>query len=521
MELLRKTLCVGALISFLFFACGERKATENILAKIDSIADIHPKTALEMLNDIHNLDQLSRHDKVLYTLIYIKASAKNDEQTTAPEVVNFYLRAIDTLKNTHEYALLGRIYNELGTVNQMHNLFKEAISFHKKALEYNLKLKNKVAACNSLRHIGRDFLISGNNLDSAIYYMNKSLELSHKTKDNNLKSAIHNNFCCVYTELKDIPKALYHNNQALKLECQDSLSLYRNYLQRGHLLIQLNQLDSAEYYLKISSHSSNIYTRAASYFKLSALERIRNNQQVRIKYDSIYMYYFNIINRDLQTAEIAQIQYTFFNIFDLKKQRSYYLYIIFILLFVLLSIGIWLYHYSKIKQEQHLFSKEKEIQKHKEAIANKEKEIQLQKERLVHYESDKEHLEQDMIKRFKTTELYQKIEFINFQLENQGSKNEKKVPFLTIKEQEMLYIQIQEIFYYLIFTLNRIYPNFTQKDILLCGLIKMGISLRVCAPCLGTSYDSIRQRKKRIKDKLMDTPEGKELFYYLFPNEKE
>jgi AraC-like DNA-binding protein len=237
------------------------------------------------------------------------------------------------------------IFANIGNIYFRFEKFDIAKPYYAKALNLCKDSANMVALLNNLGASE----VESNNLDSAFFWLNKSLEISKQHNNVNLYSPL-NSMASLYEKREIYDSALYYyrlsltetrKNSSIEMETQ-------NLSDFGKLFFKLNKIDSALYYIDLSnqiakkSNFSGIL--AENYLTLSKIEDSKGNitnaykhyqKFVAIRDSVLSTDKFNEINQLQRLYEVAktnrQIEQL---IVEKKKQKNIWLTTLIVLLLV-------------------------------------------------------------------------------------------------------------------------------------------------------------------------------------------
>lgn len=494
-------------------SCGEDKEVSSRLSEAERLMNSMPDSSLLILQQIEPSGKLTDRQYALWCLLLTQAHDKNYIEHTSDSLIqiavsyfekendilyiakayyynaavwhdlndssraqHFYLKALEACKNSNDYALLGLIYSNLGSIYIYQNLLSTALDFEKKAITNFSLVKDSTNIGLTLRDIGRIYS-TNKQIDSAIIYYSEAL--SFLTPLN--RSSIYNELGSLYRISGQYKEAFSYINLALATldKGDNEIPIYHNL---GYLYRLTGQPDSAIYYLSQCINSSNVHAKSGAYLALAYLEKDRKNWEASINYLDKHIYLQDSIDNQELTERLQQIQSSYsYQQVEIEKEyhkteaqkKTIYLYrmvIIFTSICVIL-IGLFLYLYWNKKKQLQQLEKQLRIQELK----------QVQNRKAI-------QLDEDILSLFKTDELYQKFF--------------KEKTTIDKDEWEALEEWIEKIFPSLIFRIRMLYPAIDLSELRLCCLIKIDIPVKQIAKALCLSSTGISQKKKRLYGKL-------------------
>ena len=499
-------------------ACHTDSHTTYLLQQADSLLNVQPDSAQTLLRVWEDSMANQPEDiQMYYQLLCIKANDKNyiahtsdslilpivayytkqrnkthlpealyyagrvySDLNDAPRALEYYQQAIDVMKHEKliDYNLSSRIYSQMGTLFVYQELYNEAPEMFRKAYWYDSLLKDSTGLVFDLRDIGRVFA-SIDQRDSAVYYFNRAGEMALRIKDSTLLSMVYNELAGNYIDWNEYSKG-YEKLQIAQQKIETlSMPVYYNNI--ADYYYYTNQLDSAIYYYKknLSIHHSYVH-KASAYESLAQIASKQNNFTQALNYYEQYMLYEDSLQQTIRTATIDKIhalynyqQYKKENIVLKRqtfKQKQLLFVTIFSLLFLLL-IGIVFWQKQKRKEQTILLQQEK-LKRLREEI----KAAQLIRK------SSQADLQQ--------TEIWKKLHYID--------KNE------TIKMTDTDWLEltktVEETYPHFVQRLNELCP-LSQKELQVCLLIKINVSLTQIADIVCSSKQGISSLRQRLYKK--------------------
>lgn len=331
-------LLMSVLISA-FYACDHRgKPYPATLSRIESLADTNPEEARPLLDRLRDsLSSFDEEQRMYYDLLDLKVNDKMYVRHTsdslikritafyetygdrdkllesyyymgrvyrdlndAPEALKYFQKALDVAGDTRKYRLLSNVYSQMGTLYDYQNVYEEAIRMYEKAAEYKLLKGDSTSFSLVLRDIARVYDMVDKN-DSALLYFQKAAIIANET-----------GYSGILTELGDLYRELVMYDKAL--EClseslKDSVdrNMYPTYSVLGNTYLELNKLDSADYYLRKCLDSPNLHVRDAIYEYLSLLYERRLNYREAIRYVRLGQQVQDSIRKITDSEEIRKM----------------------------------------------------------------------------------------------------------------------------------------------------------------------------------------------------------------------
>ena len=438
----------------------------------------HPDSALMLLEQIENKENLSRKDKAHYYLLLTEAEDKTYVTHTPDSLISiaadyyektddlgrkakawyykgrinqdlghplkaqeYYLKALRDEEKIEDHALLGRIHNHIGMLYAYQKVYEKALPFQKKAVENFHLLSDSTGQVFALRDLGRTFLMLGHQ-DSAIICNQKAIALMRKR----IIPSVYTELAGFYIDRQRLEEAHGLLRTSLQNVAKPQAK-YPVYLVLGELYKKSGQIDSACFYLQACINSAPLpETRAGGLFHLKeiALEKGQWEQaallskQYELLKDSIEQgknaesirnvqafYSYNEIEQDLWEARLYA-----------SKQKSFYSLLITACLFLLTVALLRFIHYRRERKSllQRLKANEEQIQRNEQTLKNiSDVKDSLQNEIQI-YKTKERQLSKEKDEQLKRTneEIRQKI----MQLEKLShTKDELEKNLLTLRSE--------------------------------------------------------------------------------------
>ena len=466
------------LIPIIWISCDGMGHQTIDFRKIENLMPQHPDSALMLLEQIENKENLSRKDKAHYYLLLTEAEDKTYVTHTTDSLISiaadyyektddlgrkakawyykgrinqdlghplkaqeYYLKALRDEEKIEDHALLGRIHNHIGMLYAYQKVYEKALPFQKKAVENFHLLSDSTGQVFALRDLGRTFLMLGHQ-DSAIICNQKAIALMRKR----IIPSVYTELAGFYIDRQRLEEAHGLLRTSLQNVAKPQAK-YPVYLVLGELYKKSGQIDSACFYLQACINSAPLpETRAGGLFHLKeiALEKGQWEQaallskQYELLKDSIEQgknaesirnvqafYSYNEIEQDLWEARLYA-----------SKQKSFYSLLITACLFLLTVALLRFIHYRRERKNllQRLKANEEQIQRNEQTLKNiSDVKDSLQNEIQI-YKTKERQLSKEKDEQLKRTneEIRQKI----MQLEKLShTKDELEKNLLTLRSE--------------------------------------------------------------------------------------
>ncbi|MBQ6037398.1 MAG: hypothetical protein IJL37_01845 [Bacteroidaceae bacterium] len=365
---------------------------ESILQQAEALMEDHPDSAFSLLDSLHFKQQLSKKETAHYALLLAKATNKTyrpllpcdslldvslsyykkstPERATAllykgrlEEELGQTERAIELLQdgltiirdfpNVKEIKRL--IHSSLGILYEDNKHFEESVSSYREMLSVCEKDKDKAIALSGIS----DYYIMNDKVDSAFYYANEALKCAIHSQDSILIPQMEHNLALYHYYYSHPDSALLFERKAINHAVNNSKRrLY--YGTYGGILYDLDQIDSAIYYLNLSIDTTKYERhRLTTLLNLYQIEKYRGDYEKASHYleehvsiiDSLYTE-----ERDTEISNLIHEHKTELRVQDeqARGKRDQIIIIIisaFILLLLLLTLLYYLYKRHKEKKQ--------------------------------------------------------------------------------------------------------------------------------------------------------------------------
>ncbi len=378
---------------FLLYSCYSREQTEASFIQVESLLEEHPDSALQLLQTLPTLQELSHKESARYALLLARATDKCEKSLLpCDSLLNLALRYYDDDEKERAVALLykGRLEIEINspkeaithlqealtilkdypkeiemkrhTLSSLGNTYyrqlsEEAIKAYRELYKYCITDKDKYIALNDIS----SYDCMTDNKDSTITIQHKALEYAIASKDSSMIAIAKLNLSVYYDEFEELDSALYHAYSALQWFPSGKIpgNYYGNL---GTLLFEKgDNLDSAIYYLnKNIENTTDITGKAAALLSLYDVEKERGNYKAASDYLEKHIAIQDSLSSTEQSTEIQQL-INKYNIKihireeQIKEQHRLQLIITLFIFCCLLIILFYQYHLNKRKRIQLIY----------------------------------------------------------------------------------------------------------------------------------------------------------------------
>ena len=560
------------ILSFLAVSCHrDTDALNMTFSKVEKCMDLCPDSALNLLKGIPEPEKLWGESQATYALLMTQAMDKNymkfssdslialalnyyTKTQTSPvmyakalfyhgrvmleldkeeEALKSFLAAKDVYERTKDHKMLALILEEIGMINRRQELFDDALSNFRGALDTHIRLKDSLGIISVSQNIARVYLFKS-QWDSCSYYYNNALEIA--VKKNLSEISILHELGILYRSMQELSEAERYFLAAYEKET-DEEKKYMECLSLGYLYMQMGQTEDARKYLKMSAKSSKAYTLISAFDCLYFLEKDIDNFEEAIVYhelaDSITNAMEELNSRDL----IASLQKKYENEKlqndNLHMKVRYTNFMLWGMIAFLIVVACMCYYYYKNRNNKKKIAEiESQIRENEEEIERYQQEIediQISKDQVL-----KENLMLEE-NRTKVGELNGKIILLTMQNKtlsehlkelggelNVGTSSSSFIHafrlLLAIKEgtlrgklsneeRQKLFSLFDLMYWNYVTRLLERAPTLTKHDLEICCFLKFGLTHEELSCIFHTTSDSVTRAKGRLKGRLGVSPQ--------------
>ena len=552
-----------------------QKRTHQInasLLQIEQLMYERPDSAWKILQHMPSISQLRKEEQALHALLFTQAQYKNYIPVKSDSLLRiaeaYYRTSSDSLHKAWTLFYLAQYYRDsdekekalsyfqqanIASRNIENNQFKFLLNLHwaglltnedayEKGIEkyqtanrYAILLKDTLKQINLYGKWGWCCLLKEED-ERADSLFNVGLTLSATTKDRIYDKYLLNRLSLTARERKDYKRALELVNRSLSL-AKDSTELYPLWNNKGEILLEMNQYDSAHFYLSKDTRDYDPYFKATHYLNWSIYEEKIKNLPKALEYSKRYAELLDTIYQERLDSKVANLQHKYDysliqsenKLLKIKRQRLY-ISLTAICMAVLTVAVIFFYKRREEKRklaeqmrskddlmkEMRLQLQEKTIDLHaaQEKIIEKEtaldKELSQREKMRSEYSSKEAAMRKEILRH---SEIIRKMEQLNKM--SQQDKIQSRSVVLSDEEQDNLAEVINICYNNFTDRLWKKFPTLTKADISLCCLIKIGISNSNMLYLLDTSKVALKKRKNRLKHDKMGMDENDSLDEFI------
>lgn len=552
----KQTIALIAILTALLTACTETTGYNTTLVQADSLMNLHPDSALNMLESISTDSLKTKADRAYHALLLTQARDKNYIVQTDDSLIQVAVRYYDTHENAplqarayycwgslyrdrNDYSqaidkytialshingrsenaeLKASLYSNLGYLYYTQGLSTEADSIYQRAELLAKSQKDTASLCYTLSQRGMISLEQGKTYyPKAEQQMQQALSIGKAFSDSTILVPIYHSLSMLYSLMPKPGQALLYarlNYSGLK----DTQHCYRTFLLLGNAYFINGQYDSAGIFLQKILKAERYYdTKADACMRLSEIAQKKGDMETSILLERKRTMYQDSAQINQQGHDILNtvIAHERNNSNTISKRSTY---ILCTVSTIFLAISFVCIFYFRKKHLQHKAGKKEweetlqaEIAKanlrRKQELAEKERENATLQEKVSQLVVKKPTHRQE---EYKTSALYIKVSRITKDLQKVETKEN-----LNEEEWSQFTALTNAGWYGIITYLDERY-NLSAEEIRICCLylaqvpvIHMGHFLHI------QSRSTIQARTKNILLK-MGAPQGLSLKNVLF-----
>lgn len=317
-------------LAFFFASCGRGEHYPFTLLQADSLMYERPDSSLKLLEAFatDSLNVVSKSVRMYYTLLRTTADDRNyithtsdsamrivvdyyqkhgpadklarsyyilgrvyDDMHNYPTALEYYHKTIDTATPLKNHRLLGLTYSQIGTLYVYQGLYEESAEAYKEAYNYANRVVGKRDLPYYLRDLGRAYT-SLNNVDSALFYYEKAFSLGSLEFK---RKAVLNELASIYLQIED-----YKNVLRVLSYDRTAYASWASYYEK------LEEKDSAKLYYELSLERDYIYSKEIACRKLSMYAHLAGDEHFELAYLKLANLYKDSIRMTEKPMEVKR-----------------------------------------------------------------------------------------------------------------------------------------------------------------------------------------------------------------------
>lgn len=552
----KQTIALIAILTALLTACTETTGYNTTLVQADSLMNLHPDSALNMLESISTDSLKTKADRAYHALLLTQARDKNYIVQTDDSLIQVAVRYYDTHENAplqarayycwgslyrdrNDYSqaidkytialshingrsenaeLKASLYSNLGYLYYTQGLSTEADSIYQRAELLAKSQKDTASLCYTLSQRGMISLEQGKTYyPKAEQQMQQALSIGKAFSDSTILVPIYHSLSMLYSLMPKPGQALLYarlNYSGLK----DTQHCYRTFLLLGNAYFINGQYDSAGIFLQKILKAERYYdTKADACMRLSEIAQKKGDMETSILLERKRTMYQDSAQINQQGHDILNtvIAHERNNSNTISKRSTYILCTVSTIFLAISFVCIFCFRKKHLQHKAEKKEWEETLQaeiakanlRRKQELAEKERENATLQEKVSQLVVKKPTHRQE---EYKTSALYIKVSRITKDLQKVETKEN-----LNEEEWSQFTALTNAGWYGIITYLDERY-NLSAEEIRICCLylaqvpvIHMGHFLHI------QSRSTIQARTKNILLK-MGAPQGLSLKNVLF-----
>ena len=385
----------------LLSSCTIRQDYNQQLLKADSLMQLRPDSALNILKSISSKKLSTRADNAYYALLLTQAQDKNfvvqkddsliriavhyydsigdtkmqakahyywgcvyRDMNQQAEAIREFLIAAPLTEKVKEKRQLGLIYNNIGYIYNIQEFNQKADSIYRLMEVIAKELRDTTLWSEALsRQASIDLMKGENYFPIAEQKLLDAFVTMEKIKNDGLKANISASLSNLYSRMNQGEKALHYAKLNFSLR-KDTVWPYQTFLLLGDAYYKLKQYDSATFYLNKSLLGKDYGRKSDVYMRLADIAMIQGNTTLSIELernssaykDSLYQLRRNPVAKRIIEVE-ADVQ-TILQKLYYKGRLQMYLYSFILITIIIIAISLYLY--KRYQRKNNLLKKDKQ-----------------------------------------------------------------------------------------------------------------------------------------------------------------
>jgi tetratricopeptide (TPR) repeat protein len=381
--------------------------TPKDLQRAEQLMESAPDSSLQILQHISPNNYISHSNKALYGLLMFQALDKNYLTLTPDTLINYsinyyeregqkarlasaylykgrmykyalryedatlcLMKAVDNADKTKDFALLGRIYTDLGDICFTQRDYINARVEYKQGYHFYSKTALKGHALELLLAVGKTYYAAHKFNTATFYYKQALLQATDSMSIGSCMQEIAENF---YKQ-KQYDSALHYLRPLIHYPYIDNNRAIRYYV-LADVYFDLLQLDSASFYANAAfKYHPNMTTRQGCYRILGNTAFLKNKKVEMSHYINLYTACSDSIKEIESQTKVSVLEKMHQDGKDIQSGKRNYI-IFATLLFIVLLFGFFGLYYLYSQHKKHKQLHEEQIQQANSVLVVKQKDL--------------------------------------------------------------------------------------------------------------------------------------------------
>jgi len=401
-----KRLSIYSLMLLLLSLTG-CSLTPKELQRAEQLMESAPDSSLHILQHISHKNYMSSSNKALYGLLMFQALDKNYLTLTPDTLINYsidyyeregqksrlaaaylykgrmykyalhfedatlcLMKAVDNADKTKDFALLGRIYTDLGDICFKQQDYIKARTEYKHKYEYFRKTNLKTHALEGLLDVGRTYF-AVHKYDSAMLYYKRALS---QATDSMSKARCIQEISQNYFAVKQYDSTLHYLRPIIDYPYVDNNRAIR-YFVLADVYFELRQLDSARFYATATfKFKPDMDIRQGCYRILANTAFLRKKTEEMAHYMNLYTVCSDSIKKIESQTKVSVLEKMHQDSKDIQSgKRNSIVFATLLFILFLLGFVVLYYLYTQHKKQKQLH--EEQIQQAHSVLVKKQKNL--------------------------------------------------------------------------------------------------------------------------------------------------
>ena len=253
-----------------------------------------------------------------FVIVYTNLANINNDLSNFRLAYDYYIKSLLICEKYNFTVFKSAIYINFGVLYYNLKQYEIAKHYYLKALDLCTDSLNMIILLNNLGANEID-----NKLDSALYYLDKAIQISKRHNDFTMQDML-NNLASYYQNIKLYDSAFYYFNLSLDYSKKNNMILVEatNLSELGKLYFAVNEIDSALYYInlsnRISSENRFLDIIAKNYLTLSEIEKSKGRHEKALNHYITYTNLKDSIYNAEVFGEIGKMQ----RLYEISKKNE-------------------------------------------------------------------------------------------------------------------------------------------------------------------------------------------------------